>query len=306
VLKQMVCVVGMLLLAATACGTSGDAAQTPAELFPDLDGWTRDGEPAIYTAETLFDYINGGADLYIAYDFEELATLSYDSDANKSITIDIYRHSTPNNGFGIYSQEKSTGGAFLPIGAQGYYDPGVLNFFTGRYYVKIMAYGLGDDEVHFLTSLAQTISEKLGGTAEMPRPVACLPEKARLDKSERYIAQDFLGHSFLHSAFIADYEVLRANRSIPFQVFIIEAVDEADAQTMIAKYREHAGSDPPPDWDKTKLIQLTDPYYKSKGTLNMMTKGKYIWGLFGDDPAIYMPYLQETGNLLAQAGLIEI
>lgn len=305
-MRQMVCVIGFLALAVTACGTGNEAApRSLTDCFPDLEGWTRDGDTEIYTPETLFDYINGGADLYLAYDFEELATQSYDSGPDRSITVDIYRHGTPNDGFGIYSQEKSPESTFLPVGAQGYYDKGVLNFFKGRYYVKIMAFGIGTDEVHVLSPLAGTIADKLDGTVEMPRVLDCLPDKAKLGRSERYIAQDFLGHSFLHSAFVADYEVLRGNRAIPFQMFIIEAADEAGAREMIAKYREHAKTDPPPEWDTTKLIRLSDPYYASKGMLNMMTRGCYIWGLFGDDPAVYMTYLQETETLLAKAGLIE-
>lgn len=301
----MVCIAAFLALAASACGAGTHTLEkSPANLFPDLDGWTRDGQPETYLPETLFDYIDGGADLYLSYDFQELATLNYDS-GDKSITVDIYRHGSRNDGFGIYSQEKSLESTFIPVGTQGYYDRGVLNFFKGPYYVKIMAFGLGDDEMHVLMPLAQTIAGKLDVPADMPPELACFPEQGKIENSERYIARDFLGHGFLHSAFIAEYLVKRDKDEIPVQLFIIGAADEAGAREMIAKYRKHCSAGPPSGGEPSQPIRLEDPYYTSKGMINLMTRGRYIWGLFGDDPEIYMTYLRNMEQRLADEGLID-
>ena len=152
-------------------GVAGDAGDMKG-LFPDLDGWSRDGEPESYFPESLFEYINGAADVYLSYEFEELATLSYDSGEKSSLTIDIYRHGDLRNAFGIYSQEKSRSADFVSIGTEGYHDEGVLNFFHGPYYVKIMGFYLGENDKPLLTSVAQKIAGKLEGDPRFPEALA--------------------------------------------------------------------------------------------------------------------------------------
>ena len=49
-------------------------SQTDNELLPERIGsWTIDTE-AVYTPENLYDYINGGAELYISYGFKKVYT----------------------------------------------------------------------------------------------------------------------------------------------------------------------------------------------------------------------------------------
>ena len=40
--------------------------------FPEIPGWKQSGEIQTFTPKTLYEYINGAADLYLSYDFEEL------------------------------------------------------------------------------------------------------------------------------------------------------------------------------------------------------------------------------------------
>ena len=45
--------------------------------FPAMDGWTLAGQPQVFSPDTLYDYINGGSDLYLKYEFEELTVVEY-------------------------------------------------------------------------------------------------------------------------------------------------------------------------------------------------------------------------------------
>ena len=45
--------------------------------FPEITGWKQSGEIQTFTPKTLFEYINGAADLYIMYDFQELKVAEY-------------------------------------------------------------------------------------------------------------------------------------------------------------------------------------------------------------------------------------
>ena len=34
-------------------------------VFPEMDGWKQDGKPQVFSPKTLYEYINGAADLYL-------------------------------------------------------------------------------------------------------------------------------------------------------------------------------------------------------------------------------------------------
>ena len=101
--------------------------------FPSVSGWKQVGEIQRFDPNTLYEYINGGADLYLAYDFEELKVAEYQNDKKAAVTVDVYRHRTPTHAFGIYSQERFPGANFIDVGVQGYLEKHALNFLFGKH-----------------------------------------------------------------------------------------------------------------------------------------------------------------------------
>jgi hypothetical protein len=57
--------------------------------FPEMPGWNQSGEVQTFIPKTLYEYINGAADLYLAYDFEELKVAEYQNEKKASVTIDV-------------------------------------------------------------------------------------------------------------------------------------------------------------------------------------------------------------------------
>ena len=265
------------ILPAAAGGFTEDKA---GDLFPNLDGWVKDGDPELYYADNLWEYINGAADMYLLYDFQKVATLSYDTEPNGSITVDIYEHSSLREAFGVYSRERPREDVFLAVGAQGYYEKGVLNFFKGNYYVKITGFYIETGEKSLLLSVARDVAARLQGDQQMPEVLACFPQDGKVAFSESFIARDFLGRSVLHSAYIADYDIKGEQK----QVFIIEAADEAQARSMLAGYVDKIEAKGQQVERYKTVCRFEDPYFKSSGKMNLRWAGRYLWGLFCDDP----------------------
>jgi hypothetical protein len=111
--------------------------------FPDIAGFTRSNEVVSYRPDNLFEYINGAAELYLMYDFNGLNLQQYKDKDENTITVEIYDQQTVNNSFGIFSQERPYECEYLDIGTQAAYMEGYLNFYQGRYYVKVAGYNLG-------------------------------------------------------------------------------------------------------------------------------------------------------------------
>ena len=284
-----------------ASNTGAPASDDINSLFPDLEGWAKDGSPGIFYADNLWEYINGAADVYLNYDFQKVATLTYDSSSKKSLTIDIYEHDTPRNAFGIYSQEKPTQGNWVKIGTQGYYDKGILNFYVGNHYVKLMGFYLGEEEKQFLLAAAGELAGSLKGKAEAPIPVECFPDKDKILNSERYIAKDFLGRRILHSAFVADYDVNDEKK----QLFIIETEDEGEAGSMLQQYLQQVVDKGIEISQENGIYRFNDPYFESSGSMNIKSKGNYVWGLFSDDESVYDFYIEEIEKNLKKSQLID-
>jgi len=59
-------------------------------LLPGIDGWKLTEDPKIYSPETLFEYIDGAAEAYLGYDFQQLLVSNYDKEGTESsVTIEF-------------------------------------------------------------------------------------------------------------------------------------------------------------------------------------------------------------------------
>lgn len=239
--------------------------------FPEITGWKQSGEIQTFIPKTLYEYINGAADLYLMYDFEELKVAEYQNEKKASVTTEVYRHKNPLYAFGIYSQERLPNANYINVGAQGYVESNVLNFLNGRYYVKISSYNTGAKDQEILLTFAKKVAENLGEKGILPPILASFPEEGKLKNSEKFIAKNFLGYSFLHSSFTADYELAGKK----FKLFVIEPADKIEYKNMIQKYLEQTGKAEKSIAEGRYLIR--DPHH---GEIELYWRGKYIWGIF--------------------------
>ena len=88
-------------------------------VFPEITGWRQNGEIQTFVPKTLYEYIDGAADLYLTYDFEELKVGEYSNDKKASVTVEVYRQKSPTLAFGVYSQERPSNPSFGEYGSSG-------------------------------------------------------------------------------------------------------------------------------------------------------------------------------------------
>lgn len=252
--------------------------------FPEVTGWKQSGDIQTYIPPTLYEYINGAADLYLMYDFEELKVAEYLNGRKASAIVDVYRHKTPTHAFGIYSQERLPNANFIDVGAQGYIENNVFNFLTGPYYVKISSYNTGSEDREVLLAFAQKVSENLGKKGTLPSILTTFPAEGKVENSEKFVAKDFLGYSFLYSTFTADYEFSDKK----FKLFIMEGSDKNECKTMIQKYLRQTGNPEKNATEGRHLIQ--DPHH---GETELHWKGRHLWGILNiNDQSLRSKYLK--------------
>ncbi len=253
---------------------AGIYAQKP--LFPPVDGWDLKIEEQVYDANNLWDLINGAADLFLEYSFIDLHLARYTNDKGIEVKAELYRHAGPDEAFGMYSQERDPGFKFINMGLQGYSEEGVLNFLDGEYYIKMTTHAKGADAQKALETIATRISAGLAKKNSMPELFSFFPEEAIMKNSEKYVSQNFMGHSFLKNA-----ATVRYGTETQFSAFIIKCISPAEAGAVFEQWKKEAGREAVSEPQKGKFV-LNNPL---DGKINLSVKNNYIFGIIncGDD-----------------------
>jgi hypothetical protein len=189
-----------------------------ASLFPQIPGWECTEDSTVYNPNNLWDILDGAADLFLEYNFVSLRTARYVKSDTLDVKVELYRHHSAEDAFGMYSQERDTGYHFITLGVQGYLETGALNFCAGSYYVKISSIQSGREVQDALLMIGTAMEKNLGQPASYPETFRLLPLPGKLPNTELYIAGNFLGYGFFGSAFVASYRI----EGIAFRVFIMK------------------------------------------------------------------------------------
>jgi len=189
-------------------------------------------QPSVYKPDTLYQYIDGGADIYLLYDFRSLLHQDFKS-GGAELTTDLYDMGKPEDAFGVYAAERSPGYHFVAIGVEGYRSAGTLNFLQDHYYVKLSGSGPNADAL--LDQFARTLSGRIGGVRTPPSLLERLPAEHRVKHSEQYMRKDPLGHAFLAPAYVVTY----AWAQKPSKLLISLANDAAGTKARLQQLAQH-------------------------------------------------------------------
>jgi hypothetical protein len=267
---------------------SGKENPKDAKFFPEVNTWTKPVKLDTYDPNNLWDKIDGAADGYLSYNFEELTIGDYTAKEGKYISMEVYRHKTPEDAFGIYSQERPQDGKFQAIGAQGYEVEGSFNFVSDRYYVKIRSNYSDAASMATIREIAKKAAALISTTSMLPELLRLFPQKSKQANTEQYINSNFLGYSFLGQSFTSTY----ALNGGTFNLFIIKYGSSAAAKETLAKFLAQEKSNLPAD--EGKRLLLDDKY---NGKVGMEWKGNYLFGSYSANavevPVEYFQSLEE-------------
>ena len=250
--------------------------------FPEIRGWQRSDETERYDPENLFEYINGAAESYLASGFEELEVAEYRS-GEASVLIEMYRHASTADAFGIYSQERPGEGTFLDIGYQSYISGDIFCMVAGAYYIKLIGNRLDTDPAPVLENFARKVAARIPDAEKGPEMLQVFPADSLISGSERYVARNFLGYAFFRGAFTADYP--------GFRLFVIDAGSSDAAAGMLDQYAQKLNALLPKT--AARHIALSDPYH---GEIMIGWWKNFIWGAFNIRNGGAAAYVDQLGE----------
>jgi hypothetical protein len=175
--------------------------------LPDRAGeWVRAAQIQMFNPGDLWEYIDGAAEQFLTYGFQDLATTKYTSDQTRTVVVaEIYRMEDARGAFGIYRQEASPKARPVALGVEGRASSNTIRFWLAGFYVKLTL-PPGGGRQRELEALGAAIAKGLGAPGTMPDEVRWFPAAGQIPDSVKYIPADALGQASFTRAFEAKYE----------------------------------------------------------------------------------------------------
>ncbi len=213
----LLCGVGMTIMANTMKNLSN-------ALPGEMNGWEKTAQDTFYNPKTLFKYINGGAELYISYNFKQMLAQKYLKEVDgetAEITVDIFDMGNSYNAFGVFAHSSEfPDKAEDRVGQGSEYASGLLTSWKDKYYISILAYPENEEKKKTVLKIGQAIVNAIPEQGSLPPILSLLPEENLVPGSIRY----FYHYIWLNSHyFISDQDILNIN---------------PETQAVLAKYKE--------------------------------------------------------------------
>jgi hypothetical protein len=178
----------IVLLALIGCGRGEGALPDAFPAVSDAPGWSPEGDVRTFDEETLFDLVNGQADVFFAYGFEQVAVRRYAGADEAAMHVEVWQLTTPADAYGLFTLNAS-GAPVEGLGNDSNADPGRrLSFWQDRYFVNVRALQVTDNAD--LETFARHISSALPAGGKRPALVDRLPSKGLMERSVLFFHEE--------------------------------------------------------------------------------------------------------------------
>jgi len=225
--KIIICVfVLSLLTISIRQGAKAEMTETSVKLPGTVGVWNLSGSPQIFDSKNIFDYMNGGGELYLAYRFDHLQVDRYTGPDKTEITVEIYFMEDPDDAFGLLSLD--WGGDMLDFQSgfenhktssiapktRALYGGGLLRLCAGSVYARILAFPETPASKDAVLKIGKAISS---GKDPNPEPswLKTVPETINNDwKLMRHRLAYFHSHLVLNSQYYLSHKnILKLDHS---------------------------------------------------------------------------------------------
>jgi len=175
----------------------------------EVAAWKWDGKEMRYNSKTLFKYIDGAAELYLAYGFQNLTVRRFEKSNQLPIILELYEMASSEDAYGVFSFEHQDEAVGIGQGSE--FGGGLLRFWKGKYFVSIYAEGEGTEAESGMLKIGGAAANSIPAVGPEPKLVGFIPGKdlGLADKSLRYLKS----HVLLNQRFfIAHQNILNLSR----------------------------------------------------------------------------------------------
>lgn len=133
-----------------------------------IGNWSVKDSMSVYSDKDLYKYINGGADLYLEFGFNQVVSCFYMNPLASKIHIEVYEMVDSKAAYGIYTNNSSAIGKPIDLGAEAIQYDYYLHFWKSKYYVRCTSFIKNPGVIDTLKVFAGFIADKIEGKSSRP------------------------------------------------------------------------------------------------------------------------------------------
>ena len=252
----------MVCLLACGGGSPDPVGGSLARYFPvrnDDEGLEKASDLRTFAGDSLWEYINGGAELYHTYGFVRVSTADYRS-SQVELVLDLYEFKSPEGAYGLYSMLRPDSPDLVRLGVEGFFTGASLDFVKGNILARVIGFDETPETGEAIRSLATQVASLLPGATERPAMFSLFPQENAIANTDKLIGESFLGQAFLKMVYTRDYAV----GSDTLTLFITNDPNGAALASWFTQISEKERSpvslvDLP--FDENYSLLITNPYY---------------------------------------------
>ena len=242
-----------LILSFCGCRHSSTSSQAVMPSFlPEsgqVEGWQRERALLHYVGEDLFEYINGGADIYHEYGFRKVVVQYLQDEQGHSLSAEIYEMENPEAAYGIYTFKKSPAGSDLNVAVEGRIEDYYLNFWKDRYLVTLTGFDQEEETVEGLRHFAREIADRIPMPMEEKKPslILLLPARGFIAGSEKYFKGNlglYNSYPFSRQNIFGLGQGVKESYEQGYDIYIFSYEDRASSRERYSQVNEFFRSDP--------------------------------------------------------------
>jgi len=252
-----VIMVWIFTIAEIAKGEEKGKMDREISLSSEVGGWKWDEKEMRYNSKTLFEYIDGTAELYLAYGFQNLTERRFEKQNQPPLIVELYEMASSEDAYGVFSFEHQDEAVGIGQGSE--FGGGLLRFWKGKYFVSVYAEGEGAEVESGILKMGRAAANSIPTKGSKPKLVGYIPGKnlGLVDKSVRYLKS----HVLLNQRFfIAHQNILNLSRK---------------TEAVLAQYLQ--------DKKKTQLLLIRYPDSKEAGDVYQSFMKAYLPDAQGTD-----------------------
>lgn len=252
------------------------------KLLPNsIEGWKPSDKDRYYNPETLYNYINGGAELYISYGFREVISRTYSKTGQSNLTVEIFDMVEAKNAFGVFCHVREDVDYSYGQGCQVY--EGVIIFWKNKYFISVVSEDEAESSMSAIRKLAENIDNLIKGEGELPGIIKMAPRKGLIEESILYFFHSAWLNSFYY---ISDENILNINEKTHcilakygdtenrYYLLIIEYPEVKDARGAFESFNENYSK----EIQTSATVEIEEGSWMACKTMNKILVGVFNAG----------------------------
>jgi len=176
----------MLMSCSQGPPVGGESGSLHESLPAELGGWRALDEDSVYDTESIYSYIDGHAEVYMAYGMVRCVSRRYSGpEGEPDIVLDLFEQASAADAFGVFTHDRD--GEEVDIGQGGLFRHGWLSFWKGHWFGSVYAEGESEASKEAVLALGLAAADTMTEVGEVPALVAELPEDGLDPRSVRFL-----------------------------------------------------------------------------------------------------------------------